>query len=132
MDHIGIEVHAEESQIRILGEAGELRERRIRATPNGSPSPLGIGREPASSLGSTESEWVARCLEQLGREVIVAGPNSDSTGAPAPGGSKPRLTSKLRGRRSTRDAPSGTPSSKPSMLRAEEAVNRSRALRGRI
>jgi hypothetical protein len=61
MDHIGIEVHAEESQIRILGEAGELRERRIRATPNGSPSPLGIGREPASSLGSTESEWVARC-----------------------------------------------------------------------
>lgn len=34
-------------------------------------------RAPARILieSSTESEWVARCLEELGREVIVAGPN---------------------------------------------------------
>jgi hypothetical protein len=33
MGHIGIDVHEEESQIRILGEAGELRERWTRTTP---------------------------------------------------------------------------------------------------
>src|SRR3712207_2597767 len=33
-------------------------------------------RRPARILieASTESEWVAKCLEQMGHEVIVAGP----------------------------------------------------------
>ena len=33
MDHIGIDVHKKESQLCILGEDGELSERRIRTTP---------------------------------------------------------------------------------------------------
>ena len=33
MDHIGIDVHKEESQICILGERGKLSEQRIRTTP---------------------------------------------------------------------------------------------------
>jgi hypothetical protein len=37
MDHIGIDVHKNESQLCILGERGELREQRIRTTPKGSP-----------------------------------------------------------------------------------------------
>src|SRR3989304_802090 len=32
-------------------------------------------RTRSSSEASTESEWVARCLEELGHEVIVADPN---------------------------------------------------------
>ena len=31
MDHIGIDVHKKDSQIRILGEEGDLIERRVRA-----------------------------------------------------------------------------------------------------
>ena len=57
MDHIGIDVHKRDSQIYILAEGGEVIERRIRTE------------------ASTDSEWVARCLEALGHEVIVADPN---------------------------------------------------------
>src|SRR5215831_1248776 len=37
-----------------------------------------LGDRPRARIlleASTESEWVARCLEQLGHEVIVADPN---------------------------------------------------------
>jgi transposase len=76
MDHIGIDVHKKESQVCILGEGGELREQRIRTTPERFAAVLG-DRPRARILleASTESEWVARCLEQLGHEVIVADPN---------------------------------------------------------
>src|SRR5262245_24101246 len=76
MDHIGIDVHKKESQVCILGEGGELREQRIRTTPERLAAVLG-DRPRARILleASTESEWVARCLEQLGHEVIVADPN---------------------------------------------------------
>jgi transposase len=76
MDHIGIDVHKKESQLCILGAAGELREPRIRTTPERFAAVLG-DRPRARILleASTESEWVARCLEQLGHEVIVADPN---------------------------------------------------------
>jgi transposase len=76
MEHIGIDVHARESQVCILTESGEIVERRIR-TQRERFAALLSGRAPARILieASTESEWVGRCLEQLGHEVIVADPN---------------------------------------------------------
>ncbi len=76
MDHIGIDVHKKESQICILAEGGELIEQRIRTEPERFAAVLG-GRPRARILleASTGSEWVARCLEGLGHEVIVADPN---------------------------------------------------------
>ena len=76
MDHIGIDVHKIHSQICILSQDGELIERRIRSEPARFAEELGP-RPPARILieSATESEWVARCLEALGHDVIVADPN---------------------------------------------------------
>ncbi len=76
MDHIGMDVHKKESQICILTEEGELIERRVRTEPQRFAAVLG-DRPRARILieASTDSEWVARCLEGLGHEVIVADPN---------------------------------------------------------
>jgi hypothetical protein len=76
MDHIGIDVHKKESQLCIRSEGGEWVESRIRTTPERFADVLG-DRPRARILleASTESEWVARCLEGLGHEVIVADPN---------------------------------------------------------
>ena len=76
MDHIGIDLHKKDSQICILAEGGELIERRIRTDPHRFAELLGE-RGPARILleTSTESEWVARCLEGLGHDVVVADPN---------------------------------------------------------
>ncbi len=76
MDHIGIDVHKRESQICLLAEGGELIERRIRTEPERFAAVLG-GRPRARILieASTDSEWVARCLESLGHDVVVADPN---------------------------------------------------------
>ena len=56
---------------------------RARSSSAGSvPAPTGSPRSSATRPrarilieASTESEWVARCLERLGHEVIVADPN---------------------------------------------------------
>jgi len=76
MEHIGIDVHKVESQICILTESGEIVERRIRTERERFAAVLG-GRAPAKIVieASTESEWVSRCLEKLGHEVVVADPN---------------------------------------------------------
>ena len=76
MDHIGIDVHKRESQIYILAEGGEVVEQRIRTEPERFAAVLGT-RPRARILieASTDSEWVARCLEALGHEVIIADPN---------------------------------------------------------
>ncbi len=76
MDYVGIDVHKKESQICILAEGGELIERRVR-TERGRFAEVFAGRPQARMLleASTESEWVARCLEGLGHEVVVADPN---------------------------------------------------------
>jgi transposase len=76
MDHIGIDVHKNQSQICILTDEGELVEQRIRTVRDRFASVLG-GRCGSRILieASTESEWVARCLEGLGHEVVVADPN---------------------------------------------------------
>jgi transposase len=67
MDHIGIDVHKRESQIYILAEGGEIIEHRIRTDPERFAAVLG-SRTRARMLieASTDSEWVARCLEALG------------------------------------------------------------------
>jgi transposase len=76
MDHIGIDVHKKESQICILAERGELLERRIPTQPRRFAEELGARPHARILLeSSTESEWVARCLEGLGHEVMVADPN---------------------------------------------------------
>lgn len=76
MDYIGIDVHASESQICTLTEQGEILELRVRTRPDRFAEVL--GERPRARIlieASTESEWVARCLESLGHEVIVADPN---------------------------------------------------------
>src|SRR5712691_9257148 len=76
MDHIGIDVHKRESQIYLLAEDGEIVERRIRT--EGERFAAVLGDRPRARIlieASTDSEWVARCLEALGHEVIVADPN---------------------------------------------------------
>jgi transposase len=76
MDHIGIDVQKKESQICVLAEGGELIEQRIRTEPERFAAVL--GKRPHARIlieASTDSEWVARCLEGLGHEVIVADPN---------------------------------------------------------
>jgi transposase len=76
MDTIGLDLHKRESQLCVLTEAGEIVERRIVTSRERFTVVLG-GRPPARILleASTESEWVARHLENLGHEVVVADPN---------------------------------------------------------
>ena len=76
MEHIGIDVHKNQSQICALTSDGELIEKRIN-TERGRFATV-FGSRPRARIlieASTESEWVARCLENLGHEVIVADPN---------------------------------------------------------
>lgn len=75
MDRIGIDLHKRESQLCILTDDGELIERRITTSRERFTAVLGT-RSAAQVLveASTESEWVARHLESLGHEVIVADP----------------------------------------------------------
>ena len=76
MEKIGIDVHKVASQVCIQMDDGTFLERRIATTPAAYAKLFG-GRPRARILleASTESEWVARCLEGLGHEVIVADPN---------------------------------------------------------
>lgn len=71
-----MDLGARESQIVIIGEGGELISRRIR-TERESLKRFFVDRPQSKILveASTESEWVARCLEELGHEVVVGDPN---------------------------------------------------------
>lgn len=77
MEFIGIDVHKRDSQVCILAEGGEVvLEQRLRT----QRERLGelLGKRPKARVlleASTESEWVARGLEALGHEVVVADPN---------------------------------------------------------
>jgi transposase len=76
MEHIGIDVHKRESQLCILTEEGEVVEQRIRTERGRLAEVLGVrARAKVLLEASTESEWVAQCLEELGHEVVVADPN---------------------------------------------------------
>ena len=71
MEHIGIDVHKNESQICRLTEEGEILEQRIATRRDRWAAVLGkLPRARVLIEASTESEWVARCLEDLGHEVI--------------------------------------------------------------
>jgi transposase len=75
---IGIDVHKRESQICIVdSDSGVVvLEQRIATRADRIGEVLGR-LSPARVLieASTESEWVARCIEKLGHEVIVADTN---------------------------------------------------------
>jgi len=73
---IGIDLHKRESQLCILAADGTMTERRIVTSRERFAAVL-RNRAPARVLleASTESEWVALCLEALGHAVIVADPN---------------------------------------------------------
>jgi transposase len=76
VDHCGIDIGMRESQVAIQTEAGEIIEGRVRTDRQHLQeffrpyAPMRILVE-----AGTESEWVARCLEEMGHEVIVADPN---------------------------------------------------------
>lgn len=76
MDHIGFDLGKVNSQLCIITAEGELIERRISTSRDSLTKLLG-SRPPAHILieAATESEWVARHLEGLGHEVVVADPN---------------------------------------------------------
>lgn len=76
MDTIGLDLHKRESQLCIGHDDGTVEEQRI-VTSRDRFTALLSGRPRARILleASTESEWVARHLESLGHEVIVADPN---------------------------------------------------------
>lgn len=76
MEKIGIDVHKVATQVCILTETGEFEECRIR-TERDSFTGF-FGERPKARIlleAATESEWVARHLESLGHEVVVADPN---------------------------------------------------------
>jgi len=76
MDTIGLDLHKRESQLCIIADDGTITERRIGT--NRERFAAVFGDRPRARVlleASTESEWVARHLESLGHEVIVADPN---------------------------------------------------------
>jgi transposase len=76
MEIIGLDLHKRESQLCRRSPEGRIRDERIPTTRARFTAALG-GQAPARILleASTESEWVAAHLEQLGHTVIVADPN---------------------------------------------------------
>jgi transposase len=76
MDYVGIDLHKRQSQICIVTEEGEVIEQTIQTRRERFAAVLGARRRARVLLeASTESEWVAQCLEALAHEVIVADPN---------------------------------------------------------
>ena len=76
MDHIGMDAGMLSSHICELRDTGEVVEQQIR-TEKRRFQAVFSNRARARILmeASTESEWIACCLEELGHEVIVADPN---------------------------------------------------------
>ena len=76
MEIIGLDLHKRESQLCLRTADGTLQERRIATTRERFAAVLGARPRARILLeATTESEWVARHLEGLGHEVIVADPN---------------------------------------------------------
>jgi transposase len=76
MEYGAIDLHKQESQIRIVTTNGQVNDQRI-ATTRERLTHVFWGRPRMRILleASTESEWVAQHLEAMGHEVIVADPN---------------------------------------------------------
>src|SRR2546428_10272834 len=76
MDIIGLERHQGEMQPGLGDEEGTITNRGIVPSRERFTAVLGNRRRTKILLeASTESEWVARHLESLGHEVLVADPN---------------------------------------------------------
>ena len=75
MNTIGLDLHKRESQLCIGRDDGSVEERRIVTSRERLTAVLSGPRARVLVEASTESEWVARHLEALGHEVIVADPN---------------------------------------------------------
>jgi transposase len=76
MTTIGLDLHKRESQLCIVHDDGRIEERRIATARDRFTAALsGIRGARILLESSTESEWVARHLETLGHEAIVADPN---------------------------------------------------------
>ena len=77
MEYGAIDLHAKESQIRIIDQEGAVLLERRMATTRAQLSALFGARPPLRILleSGTGSEWVAQHLEGLGHEVVVADPN---------------------------------------------------------
>lgn len=76
MWNIGLDVHQRETQVCILTPEGEVAEQRLPTTR--ARLTAYFGPLPPSQLlleSSTESEWVAQCLEACGHTVLVADPS---------------------------------------------------------
>ena len=101
MEIMGIDVHKRESQLCIITVEGEVIEQRIRSERGRFADVLGTRAKAKVLLeASTESEWVARCLEELGHEVIVADPSF----APMYGTRSRRIKTDKRDARALADA----------------------------
>jgi len=76
MESRGLDLHKREHQLAINADDGTITDRRVATSRERFTAVFG-GRPPAKILleASTESEWVARHLESLGHEVLVADPN---------------------------------------------------------
>ena len=76
MEYGAIDLHKKESQIRIVTESGEIIDQRILTTRDRFTHVFwGRPRMRILIEASTESEWVAQHLEELGHEVVIADPN---------------------------------------------------------
>jgi transposase len=77
MQYIGLDLGKVNSQICVITEDGEIFEKRLKTERETLAQFFGQRLEKCRILleASTESEWVARHLEGLGHEVIVADPN---------------------------------------------------------
>lgn len=77
MEYVGFDLGKVNSQICLLTEDGELIEKRLKTERETLAQFFGRRSEQACILieASTESEWAARCLEELGCQVVVADPN---------------------------------------------------------
>ncbi len=76
MDIVGLDLHKRECQLARKTPDGTITDRRI--ATSGAHLTAVFGEQPRGHIlleASTESEWVARHLEALGHEVIVADPN---------------------------------------------------------
>lgn len=77
MEYGAIDLHMRRSEIRIEREDATLVVAQRVETTRGAFEKM-FGQRPRMRIlieSSTESEWVAQCLEALGHEVIVADPN---------------------------------------------------------
>jgi len=76
MEYVGIDVHKKHSQICTCTEAGEILHQRIETQRERFAAVFGARPQVRILIeASTESAWVAQCLEARGHEVIVADPN---------------------------------------------------------